>query len=59
MKYTIILATAVAAAGVLSAQAETITMAMVTVGDPGNAADPATGSIYGAVRGGQLYIPDG
>jgi formylglycine-generating enzyme required for sulfatase activity len=49
MKYTlnmIILAAAVAAAGVLSARASTITMAMVTVGDPGNAAD-TTG--YGGV----------
>jgi formylglycine-generating enzyme required for sulfatase activity len=41
-----ILAAAVAAASVLSARASTITMAMVTVGDPGNAAD-TTG--YGAV----------
>ena len=49
MKYmlnTMILAVAVAAASVLSAEASTITMAMVTVGDPGNAAD-TTG--YGAV----------
>ncbi|MGA2031731.1 MAG: SUMF1/EgtB/PvdO family nonheme iron enzyme [Thermoguttaceae bacterium] len=41
-----ILAAAVAAAGVLSARASTITMAMVTVGDPGNAADT---NGYGAV----------
>ncbi|MGA2035829.1 MAG: SUMF1/EgtB/PvdO family nonheme iron enzyme [Thermoguttaceae bacterium] len=49
MKYTLnmmILAAAVAAASVLSAQASTITMDMVTVGDPGNVAD-TTG--YGAV----------
>ncbi|MGA2035290.1 MAG: SUMF1/EgtB/PvdO family nonheme iron enzyme [Thermoguttaceae bacterium] len=49
MKYTLntmILAAAVAAASVLSARASTITMAMVTVGDPGNQAD-TTG--YGAV----------
>ncbi|MGA2035610.1 MAG: SUMF1/EgtB/PvdO family nonheme iron enzyme [Thermoguttaceae bacterium] len=49
MKYTlntIILAAAVAAASVLSAEASTITMAMVTVGDPGNAADT---NGYGAV----------
>ncbi|MGA2033952.1 MAG: SUMF1/EgtB/PvdO family nonheme iron enzyme [Thermoguttaceae bacterium] len=49
MKHTLnmmILAAAVAAAGVLSAEASTITMAMVTVGDPGNTAD-TTG--YGAV----------
>ncbi|MGA2035821.1 MAG: SUMF1/EgtB/PvdO family nonheme iron enzyme [Thermoguttaceae bacterium] len=49
MKYmlnTMILAVAVAAASVLSAEASTITMAMVTVGDPGNAAD-TTG--YGGV----------
>ncbi|MGA2035745.1 MAG: SUMF1/EgtB/PvdO family nonheme iron enzyme [Thermoguttaceae bacterium] len=42
MKYTLntmILAAAVAAASVLSARASTITMDMVTVGDPGNAAD--------------------
>ncbi|MGA2034307.1 MAG: SUMF1/EgtB/PvdO family nonheme iron enzyme [Thermoguttaceae bacterium] len=42
MRYTLntmILAAAVAAASVLSARASTITMAMVTVGDPGNAAD--------------------
>ncbi|MGA2034536.1 MAG: hypothetical protein ABSG68_20000 [Thermoguttaceae bacterium] len=39
MKSTMILAAAVAAASVLSARASTITMAMVTVGDPGNAAD--------------------
>ncbi|MGA2031749.1 MAG: SUMF1/EgtB/PvdO family nonheme iron enzyme [Thermoguttaceae bacterium] len=43
---TMILAAAVAAAGVVAAQAETITMAMVTVGDPGNTAD-TTG--YGGV----------
>ncbi|MGA2030753.1 MAG: SUMF1/EgtB/PvdO family nonheme iron enzyme [Thermoguttaceae bacterium] len=43
---TMILAAAVAAAGVLSARASTITMAMVTVGDPGNQAD-TTG--YGGV----------
>ncbi|MGA2035342.1 MAG: hypothetical protein ABSG68_24095, partial [Thermoguttaceae bacterium] len=36
-------------ASALTVQAETITMAMVTVGDPGNAADPATGNLYGAV----------
>jgi formylglycine-generating enzyme len=32
-----------------SAQAGPISIAMVTVGDPGNAADPSTKSIYGAV----------
>ncbi|MGA2031411.1 MAG: SUMF1/EgtB/PvdO family nonheme iron enzyme [Thermoguttaceae bacterium] len=49
MKYTLntmILAAAVVAASVVAAQASTITMAMVTVGDPGNAAD-TTG--YGGV----------
>ncbi|MGA2035705.1 MAG: hypothetical protein ABSG68_25940 [Thermoguttaceae bacterium] len=49
MRYTLntmILAAAVAAASVVAARAETITMAMVTVGDPGNAAD-TTG--YGEV----------
>jgi formylglycine-generating enzyme required for sulfatase activity len=47
LTFGLMIAVALASAGVV--RADTITLQMVPVGDAGNVADPATGSLYGAV----------
>ena len=41
--------TLAATAALITSASASITMDWVNVGNPGNAADPATGSLYGAV----------